>query len=247
MTSKKMDIWDKVSKTDPVYTKEYSGPGGYSGTSINGEYLVMKATEMFGPVGIGWGYEIIEERYDTGGIIDIQEDHEIRSMTHTLRVKLWYLHEGQRGEVEHFGHTPYVYRTRSGAMTDPEAPKKSLTDALKKCLSMLGFSADVWLGQYDDVNYVEAMSEEFGIRRAEDSDEETKRLRDEYLAKMEKYVRQMQKAVTASELNALYKEAVRKAGYRKDDRMVKRLTEVRDEALAAFKSEEVKPKQEGES
>ncbi|MFK8333452.1 hypothetical protein M2D63_026040, partial [Pseudomonas sp. BJa5] len=39
--------------------------------------------------------------------------------------------------------------------TDGEAPKKSLTDAINNSLSMLGFRADVFLGIFDDRDYVQ--------------------------------------------------------------------------------------------
>lgn len=233
MNADNMFLWDAVKQTDPSATKEYSGPGGYSGTSINGQYMIMRATEIFGPIGIGWGYEIQEERYDTGGLIQVIDDHEVRAMTHTIKLKLWYDLGGKRGEITNFGHTPYVFRTNRGPMTDAEAPKKSLTDAIKKCLSMLGFCADVWLGQFDDVNYVEAVAGEFAIKKAENKDEESAKQRQIYLDKMEKYATQMVAAVTKPELMALYKEAVRKAGYRKDEAMIKRLTEIKNSSRFA--------------
>ena len=60
-------IWERVQSTDPKFTKNYKGAGGFSGTAINATYLVKKATEQFGPLGSGWGYEIVEERFDAGG------------------------------------------------------------------------------------------------------------------------------------------------------------------------------------
>ncbi|WP_434771820.1 hypothetical protein [Pseudomonas entomophila] len=50
--------------------------------------------------------------------------------------------------------------------TDGEAPKKSLTDAIKKALSMLSFSADVFLGLFDDNAYVQQRQEETAIEVA---------------------------------------------------------------------------------
>ena len=58
------------------------------------------------------------------------------------------------GTVEHFGQTTFVGKNKNGYFTDEEAPKKSLTDAIGKALSMLGFSADVYLGLFDDNKYV---------------------------------------------------------------------------------------------
>lgn len=42
---------------------------------------------------------------------------------------------------------------------DGEAPKKSFTGAIKKSLSMFGFSADVLLGLLDDEAYVTQLKE----------------------------------------------------------------------------------------
>ena len=62
-----LGIWNRVYKTDAKFTKAFSNNGG--GTSINGTYMVMQATKVFGPQGINWGVEIIEERFDNGAPI----------------------------------------------------------------------------------------------------------------------------------------------------------------------------------
>jgi len=246
--SNTMAIWNEVQKTDPKYTKEYSGAGGFSGTAISGHYMVMKATEMFGPIGIGWGYTIEEERYDSGAAVswDADGNETARAMTHVMRLKLWFDNGGQRGEVEHFGITPYVY-TSGGynnkplrIITDHEAPKKSLTDALKKCLSMIGFGADVYLGEFDDEYYVQTVSSEFEIERAENKDEERERQRQAYLHKMEQLAKQIREAVNITMLKAVFKEAVRKANYRNDTKMVARINELYEERLAALQQTEEK-------
>lgn len=61
-------IWDKVESTDPAATKGYKGPGGFSGTAVNPTYLNRKATELFGPCGIGWGTEIVNEYVTEGAV-----------------------------------------------------------------------------------------------------------------------------------------------------------------------------------
>src|SRR5690606_33640239 len=68
---------------------------------------------------------------------------------------------GERGEVVQFGQTTFVGRNKNGFFTDEEAPKKSLTDAMSKCLSLLGFSADIHLGRFDDNKYVNDLRQEF--------------------------------------------------------------------------------------
>lgn len=154
-------LWHQVEKTDPQYTKPFSRGGGFRGTATNATYLAKKATETFGPMGIGWGVEILDEAVMDGAPLD---DHGNRERIHKVRVKLWYLLNGERGEVVQFGQTTFVGRNRNGYFTDEEAPKKSLTDAMSKCLSLLGFSADIHLGRYDDNKYVEEVAHEFRER-----------------------------------------------------------------------------------
>jgi hypothetical protein len=145
-------IWNAVETTDPSYTKSFSKGGGFKGTSTNATYLAKKATNQFGPIGIGWGWTVLEENFAQGQDKDI---------IHILKIKLWYIWGDKRGEIEHFGQTQFVGKNKNGYYTDEEAPKKSLTDAISKSLSLLGFAADIHLGMYDDNRYVNDLKRDF--------------------------------------------------------------------------------------
>jgi hypothetical protein len=178
-------IWNQVSKTDTAHTKPVS-LGGRKMTSIDGTSVVMQATKVFGPVGIGWGYNIIEERFDQGMPIIKGGEVICNVLVHTIRLKLWYMLEGTKGEVEHFGHTPFVYSSyEKGAVQDMEVSKKSLTDAIKKCLSMLGFNADIFLGKFDDRDYVDTLKIEEDIKKSDDQGKATAVHRDKLRAEIE--------------------------------------------------------------
>lgn len=234
-TQKNLALWDEVQGTDPRYTKEYSGTGGFSGTAINATYLVRRATETFGPIGIGWGYEILEERYDSGGPLTVTEDgHEIRAMVHTIKLRLWYKNGPDLGEVVHFGHTPYVYSNKYGIQTDMEAPKKSLTDAIKKSLSMIGFAADVFMGEFDDIHYVEHARQQHDLERAEDKIETKERQAREYKEWLARNLDQIQNAVNMTMLEEVYKSAMRKVKLRNDADAMKDLTHAKEKRKAAL-------------
>ena len=156
-----LDVWESVCQTDPAYTKKFSRGGGFSGTATNATYLVREATRHFGPVGIGWGIEILNEEFIEGAPIIIDGAVLANEKVHVLRIKLWYILDGVRGEIVHFGQTTFVGKNKYGPFTDEEAPKKSLTDAMSKALSMLGFAADIHLGLYDDNKYVATLKEQF--------------------------------------------------------------------------------------
>jgi hypothetical protein len=166
-----MRVWNQVKATDPRATKKFKKGGGFSGTAINPIYLARRATEVFGPVGIGWGHEEIESKVVDGAVCP--SGTEKIWFTH---VKLWFVLDGQRGEVSQWGATMFVERFKKNTpeeywSSDEEAAKKSRTDALSKCLSMLGFSADIWEGLYDDPKYVEERKAEEGKRAVQKSHE----------------------------------------------------------------------------
>lgn len=157
-----LDLWLSVEKTDPAYTKRFSRGGGFKGTATNSTYLARKATERFGPCGTGWGINVLDEDIITGAP-HVNSDGVVVAydLIHKIRARLWYVVDGVRGEVEQFGQTQIVGKNKNGFYTDEEAPKKSLTDAMSKCLSLLGFSADIHLGLYDDNKYLAALRAEF--------------------------------------------------------------------------------------
>jgi len=156
-----LEIWSRVEKTNPQYTRPFTRPRGHRGTAINAEYLAKRATEVFGPLGIGWGVDILDEQVMEGAPILLNGEVIGHELIHKVRVRLWYKWKGETGDVHQFGQTIFVGRDRNGLYTDEDAPKKSLTDAMVKCLSLLGFSADVYLGLYDDNKYVTDLRREF--------------------------------------------------------------------------------------
>lgn len=144
-------LWEAVEKTPPAHTKAITGKS-YQGTSPKPHYLVHKATETFGPCGIGWGFTIEDERIEEGAGGE---------RMHIARVKVWYEWNGKRGEVEHIGGTQFSGTRNNGKhFTDEDAPKKSVTDALVKALSMIGFAGDIFMGRYDDSKYVQELRDE---------------------------------------------------------------------------------------
>lgn len=134
-------IWSQVDKTDPAHTKKVTQRGGF--TAISAAYQIMRATEVFGPVGEGWGYDAGEPIFHDSLVM--------------VPVTLWH---GKRSNVfgPMFGGAEW--KEKSGRL-DSDAAKKATTDALTKLLSQLGFNADVFLGRFDDSKYVADMEREF--------------------------------------------------------------------------------------
>ncbi|MGM0858622.1 MAG: Rad52/Rad22 family DNA repair protein [Pseudomonadota bacterium] len=181
-------LWQLVDKT-PTTAIKAAKVDGQQITSLDAMHVIELATKTFGPMGIGWGYRIEDERYDQGAPIHDTKSGNLlgHETTHTVRLVLWYKWQGETGEVTQFGHTRAVYRTNQGYWkTDGEAPKKSVTDAIKKCLSLLGFAADVYYGKFDNQDYAAAQNAATRIAVAEDQEAEIERQREDYKAWLER-------------------------------------------------------------
>ncbi len=155
-------LWKRVCVTDPRHVKPITGKQ-YSGNSPKPYWIVERLTDEFGPCGIGWGFTILSERMERLSETDV---------LHIAVVRLWYELGGKRGEFEQIGQTKAAYAKRDGSLlVDEDAPKKSVTDALVKCASYLGFAGDIFGGMWDDSKYVEWASAEWAQRKAAEDPE----------------------------------------------------------------------------
>ncbi|MEQ6971298.1 hypothetical protein, partial [Pectobacterium polaris] len=273
-----LSIWQSVQRTNPAHTKRKESWKWVNGTqellravtSVNPTYQIMRATETFGPFGLGWGVEITEERFDpglplmepvfdsTGREINRKPMRDsdgslVRALNHTIQIRLWYVLDGRRGEFPAFGHTKYIYAKNSGGMVcDDEVGKKSLTDAITKGLSALGFSADIYMGMFDDDEYKNKNEAEFGIKNASDKAEDVVRFRAELDEKFTRNAATMDTTVSVNELNKVFGVLVREIEtHRKDaeakgdteyakylSSRLRRLTEIKNEREKALNSTE---------
>ncbi|EPH6908053.1 hypothetical protein ACS3HP_001352 [Klebsiella pneumoniae] len=218
-----LELWKRVFKTDERFTKAFTQNGG--GTSINGTYLTMVATSEFGLKGSGWGVDILEERFDDGAPItrtvkgaDGNNTWEpipdgnggfLTEKHHVIKIRLWYLVNGVRGEEYAYGCTPYIYGSKYGPICDGEATKKSLTDATKKALSGLGFSGDIFMGLYDNLEYRQKNKAEFDLKNASETAEDAARLRQEFDDKLTRVANTLAHGVTVNEINGVFSPIAR--------------------------------------
>ena len=159
MTKKKQKqntaLWDKVFETDPGFTKFVKVGRGF--TTIDAYYQVKTATEVFGPVGIGWGWDT-EETFAEGLVI--------------VKMHLWYKHP-DTGDVSQpvvqYGCKALV--NKSGRVNE-DAVKSATTDAMTKALSYIGFNGDVFMGLFDDNKYVAQMRDKFEAEAEAPDDEQ---------------------------------------------------------------------------
>ena len=212
----KMSVWDQGQKTDPAFTKENKHGAGGS-TSINTTYAFKRATEVFGPIGIGWGYAIVKDEIVEGAPISFGEKElkqTILSKIHTIQIRFWYTLDGVRGEFDQFGHTDYVTKNKWGFATESEPQKKSLSDAIKKALSMLGFNADIYLGMYDDVGYRNSVALDIAADTAEKQVDRDAEKALDHVEWTTEQIKLMESAQSLATLGTMYKKHIRVLGER---------------------------------
>lgn len=144
-------LWNSVCVTDPAAVKPITGKP-YKGNSPKPYWLIWRATEVFGPCGEGWGVEVKSESFHRMTETDVM---------HSAVVVFWYIRDGKRCQVEQMGQTKACYQSKNGTVVDEDAGKKSITDGMVKCMSMLGFAGDIFSGRWDDSAYVEWAAEQY--------------------------------------------------------------------------------------
>ena len=143
---KNMQLWNDVCVTNPSAVKPITGKP-YKGNSPKPYWLIQRATEVFGPVGLGWGVTVKSERFER------LTEHDV---LHVAVVSIWYVLKGVRSDTfDQMGGTKAAYMSKNGMVVDEDAGKKSVTDAMVKCLSMIGFAGDIFSGMWDDSKYVD--------------------------------------------------------------------------------------------
>ena len=145
MSSKdNLELWKSVEKTNPKYTKKANVKGNNI-TSIAPQFQIMNATEKFGVYGRTWGFRKMDIDYTLMGI-------GLVSFKATF-----YFPDGEFETI----NSIQLYRDNAMTKIDDNFAKKLETDTLTKCLSKLGFNADIFLGKFDDLRYLDEVTKEF--------------------------------------------------------------------------------------
>lgn len=211
-------LWKRAFMTDPRAVKPITGKQ-YKGNSPKPYWIVERLTDEFGPCGIGWGFNIVSERFERFS--------ETESL-HVAVVRLWYELDGKRGEFEQVGQTRSSYVTAGGKFTvDEDAPKKSVTDALVKCASYLGFAGDIFSGMWDDSKYVEIAAAEYISKEKAEA----------RAAWLEEQALRLESAETLAALGELWKAVGRTAKAENDADAIQTLEPIKDRMKAHFESQ----------
>ena len=139
-----LEYWSKCSRPPTEALKQIKGGRLKGMTDISPQWRYKIMTDMFGPVGIGWRYEVCERWTQVAG----------NESAVFVAVKLYYKHNGEWSEaVSGSGGSKLVASESSGLHFSDEAYKMAETDALSVAMKQIGVGADIYMGMWDGSKY----------------------------------------------------------------------------------------------
>lgn len=142
-----LKLWESVSRVPPEHLKGFKRGGGFAGTAIKPMWSFHKMTEIFGPVGTGWGMSKPDFRVESVGT----------EILVFCTIAVW---AGKpENEVYGVGGDKILAVNKYGPSSDDEGFKKAYTDALTNALKMFGVGADIHMGLWDGNKYADEKPE----------------------------------------------------------------------------------------
>lgn len=149
-----LEFWNKVKQPPPQALRAIQAGRLKGKSDINPMWRYQAMTEMFGPCGIGWKFEVVKLWTEPAN------DGQTFAFAHVLL----YVKEEVPGRGSHVWSDPIpgiggsllLQKESSGIHANDEAFKMATTDALGTAMKMLGFAADVYGGLWDGTKYRDA-------------------------------------------------------------------------------------------
>lgn len=142
----------EAGRAVPVEAQKEFSNGRFSGTDINPMWRIKKMTELFGPCGIGWYYEVLSERCEEHG-----DNDTIAIVDLNLYIKV----DGEWSKpIYGTGGNVIKRLVKKPGKEDridvsDEGYKMALTDALSVACKALGIGADIYF-KADKTKYTAA-------------------------------------------------------------------------------------------
>lgn len=122
-------------------------------SDINPMWRMKRMTEIFGPVGFGWRYEIVKQWTEVYGEV-VKCFCNVNLYVRDPETKEW------SDPIPGSGGSAMVAKEKSGPYVDDDAYKKALTDALSIAMKPLGIAANIWYGPKAVAGYEESKYEQ---------------------------------------------------------------------------------------
>ena len=130
-----MSIYNEV-RVCPENAQKKIGAGRLKGmTDINPMFRIKMLTQVFGPVGFGWYYEVTKKWLETVG-------NETRAF---VDINLYVKKDGEWSKpIFGTGGSSFATVEKNGLYVNDECYKMALTDAISVATKALGMAADIY-------------------------------------------------------------------------------------------------------
>ena len=157
-TNKHLESWNKLRNPPSWALKKIVGGRLKGFSDINPQWRYQVMTEVYGPCGIGWKFDIVRLWTEPGPDNQVFAFAQINLYTHKPDETAW------SAPIPGIGGHMLIPREKDrdkdekGATklhANDEAYKMAVTDALSTAMKMLGVAADVYAGAWDGSKYKE--------------------------------------------------------------------------------------------
>ena len=143
---KELELWNKFNQPPKEALKPILAGRLKGKTDINPQWRFKALTEVFGPCGTGWKYEIKRVWNEPGS------DDQVFAFA---EVELFYVTESGLWStpIPGIGGSMLIEKESKGMHSSDEGYKMAVTDAISVACKPLGVAADIYMGQWDGDKY----------------------------------------------------------------------------------------------
>lgn len=137
-----LNIWNQVCRPPGWALKKITGGRLHGMTDIMPQWRYKVMTEIYGPCGSGWSYDIVRTWTEPGPAGEVMAFVMIN-----LKVK------GYEYYIPGIGGSALIAKEKLGLHPSDEAYKMATTDALSVAMKIIGVGADIYMGLWDGSKY----------------------------------------------------------------------------------------------
>jgi hypothetical protein len=139
-----LGYWEKLKRPPPEALRQIQAGRLRGKTDINPQWRYRAMTEVFGPCGIGWKWELVK----------LWTEPAPEGQVFAFAQVCVYIKNGEWSEpIPGIGGSMLVDKESSGLHASDEAYKMAVTDALSVAMKMVGVGADIYAGLWDGNKY----------------------------------------------------------------------------------------------
>lgn len=159
---KEETVWDLLTLTGMTLREAYAridadlGPdaykklggsgGGKELTDIKSPYVYECMAECFGPIGLGWGFDLREHEYLGVRHYKAKSGRDMTEHGASATVDCWYAIQSPEGPMAQTSYKVFIGTATGGAKNSERnyAESGAITNAIGKCLSFLGVQRHIY-------------------------------------------------------------------------------------------------------